>query len=1465
MPFNIRMIRNLITILLTLVQSTMLAQVSANFSASSTSGCPPLIVNYTNQSTATGGITLAYIWDDGTNYSTLQNPVLGYSQPGTYVITLTAYNANNSSVFDTETLTITVHNKPTVSLSASPSSGCSPLAVQFSSSGSAAGSGTISSYFWDFGDGSTGSGSSPSHTYTSGGTYNPSLKITNSFGCHKTVNMSSNVVVSGGPNASFSSSNNQACAPPLTVNFSSTTTGGVTPYSYNWDLDVSTSTNQNPSATYSSSGFYDIQLIVTDNAGCKDTLVSDDYVVITAVEADFDVESPACMGEPIDIDNNSVGGSQYSWAWGDNTNGGGASPSKSYAAGGTYTITMTATSGNCTDSHTETVQIQEITPSFTSSPNYICEAPYITNYTNTSTVNIGSIASHIWRWGIEHEDPTITSLVDSNQVDSIDRNELYMGYFDDTLIVISDIGCTAKTTVSNNVLLEDFEVLFSISPNRGCAPDSVDFTDLTVPTASYPITSWFYELGNGTTSTLQNPSGIYFQDTGCYESKLIVENSFGCRDSLIKVPPLGICLGNQPVAQAAFTEDSICGSDSAWFYNVPVSTFANEWFWNFSDGTNVGGDTVNVKFVDTGWIDLQYVVGHYGCYDTVDYDSVIYIKGPIVKFSADFDCDTPMVRWFNPYVFNGVTDFYWDFADGSPLDSVNENPVHLYTTSGTYNITLTTENSNYGCSDEYVATYEVRNLSAAFTISNFGQLPVDSTACVPSSMQFNAVTSMDELPKYWWWVNGDTLSSTETDTSYYFTQPGWYEIILATYDANLCRDTASHSVFLSDPQANFSFNYSGGCDPVGVSFNDQSTSDTTVNDWLWYYGDGSSDTSIINPSHYYGSVGTYPVTLLIEDEIGCTDTKTKLVLVKNPFVAFTMDSVICEFSNLNVLNQSLGDSLTYYWNFGNNVTNTIENPGPVLYVNPGQYTVYLAIEDDLGCQDTAFQTLTVKPKPDVNFTSDTSSSPCLPLFVTFIDETIGDDLSTWKWDFGDGTGSVTLDTNLANHTYNTAGSFDVTLTVENIYGCKSSKKKAGFIQVSGPYAEFGIAPDSTCVNDPVSFFVTERLRMAKYTWVYGDGYDTTVAGNVDTVYHAFDRVGTRTPIVVYYDSLEICQIPFFDSIYIHEVKSDFSFTPDSVGCGRLNVQMLNRGLGADFYRWELSNGDVSTAKNPKKYFPKPGEYEVELYVENKDIGCIDSITKLFVVHPIPDVLASADTLICLGDSVDVFGESSIDSLSWYWQPARFVSSDSAKSTKAAPDTTKYLRVYGMDTNQCIGVDSVLITVQDTPRVDLFSDTTVIIGEVVILEPKTDDELYYEWIPPGLLSCDDCAYPTYKAEANQDFYLIARDIYGCFEKKFDFRINVDERYSLDVPDAFSPNGDGVNDVIYARGWGVKELLEFRIYNRWGQEVFSTNSIHVGWDGTYRGKDQGIDTYAYIVKVKRYDDEEAFKEGFIELMR
>lgn len=1463
-----RMIRPLLLFLFIALPFFVIGQINAAFTVNTNSGCAPLIVSFTNQSTAGSGVTLAYQWDDGTNFSILQNPVLAYSIPGTYVITLTAYDQNNTSSFDTETMSITVHNKPNVVLSYSPTSGCAPLEVVFNSNSSTAGSGTITSRFWDYGDGSTSSSANPTHTYTSAGNFVPTLKITNSFGCHKTVSGSPTIMASGGPIASFSSSTHQACAPPLTVSFTSTTTGGNTPYSYNWDLDVSTSSATNPSASYTAAGFYDITLIVTDNAGCKDTLVSNDYVVITAVQADFEVQSPDCKGEPISITNQTLGASNYAWNWGDNTSGSGVSPNKSYSAGGTYTITLTATSGTCSDSHTETVQIQEITPSFTSSPNYSCEEPHLTYYTNTSTVNFGTINYHEWRWGIFDQisiDSFLHSEIDTSGVDSIIRDQDDLGYWNDTLIVVSNIGCTAMLVKPNNVLIEVMQTSFYADPNRGCAPALVDYYDLSVPTNTYPITSWNWDFGNGTTSTLQNPTNISYIDTGCYFPKLIIENAFGCKDSMVTaVPAEGVCYGTLPTAGAIFTEDTMCANDSVWFYNDPIDSFANEFEWYFSDGSTFNGETIHVSLDDTGWISLQYVVGHHGCRDTIDYDSAIYVNGPIVEYSVTMDCDTPMVRWFNAYVFKDVERFYWDFGDNSPLDSVNQNPVHLYSNTGSYFVNLHAYNDANGCDFQHSGTVVVKQLQPEFTVWNFNELPVDSVACLPSGFQFDATPSIDEMPMYQWIINNDTAGFSYPIHSYYFTTPGHFDVKLILQDANGCIKTKTHSVFLSDPDPNFTFDYTGGCDPVTIAFEDQSSSDTNIVTRNWNFGDGGNAQNIENPNHSYVNPATYFVTLQITDSIGCSASKTKPVTIKFPFVSFIADSIVCELGTVNFLNQSVGDSLTYFWNFGNGVTNTVQNPPGMIYVNPGEYVVYLAIEDDLGCLDTAFANISVKPKPIPNFFADTNVSPCLPLFVTFSDSSIGD-IEIWQWEFGDATGSVLLDTSVAFHTYTQPGIFDVKLTVETEFGCKASKTKTGFIQVSGPYAEFGVAPDTACVDVPIDFFVTERMSMAKYTWVFGDGYDTTVIGSIDSIQHAYDRVGIRTPVVVYYDSLNICQIPFLDTIYIHEVKAKFAFRPDSVGCGVLNARMINNSLGADSWRWDFGDGRESSEFAPLIYFPEVGEFDVELYIVNEEYGCEDSISKRFVVHPVPTVLARADTLICRGDSVLVYGKTLADSVTWNWKLKEYVEFDTAQITWAFPDTSTYLKVYATDTNGCAGVDSIRITVQDTPRVEIFDDTTVIIGEIVVLNPKSRDRLHYTWIPPGVLSCDTCRYPTYVADGNQVFYLVVRDIYGCFGNEYSFNINVEEKYSLDVPDAFTPNGDGVNDIIYARGWGIKELQEFRIYNRWGQEVFSTNSIHQGWDGTFRGKEQGMDTYAYIVKVLRYNGKEDTKEGFVELVR
>ena len=110
-----------------------------------------------------------------------------------------------------------------------------------------------------------------------------------------------------------------------------------------------------------------------------------------------------------------------------------------------------------------------------------------------------------------------------------------------------------------------------------------------------------------------------------------------------------------------------------------------------------------------------------------------------------------------------------------------------------------------------------------------------------------------------------------------------------------------------------------------------------------------------------------------------------------------------------------------------------------------------------------------------------------------------------------------------------------------------------------------------------------------------------------------------------------------------------------------------------------------------------------------------------------------------------------------------------------------------------------------------------------------------------------------------------DFNNCFPKNQSVTIEVIEAFSAGLPDTFTPNGDGINDIIYIKGWGIAEILEFKIYNRWGEVVFETNDLSQGWNGKYKGKDQEIDTYVYILRVKGFADEEISAKGLINLTR
>ncbi len=241
----------------------------ADFSASVTSGCSPLVVDFTNMST--GATSFKWTFGNGDSSTYTGGVSTSYLTPGTYTVKLIAYSASGAS--SVHTLTITVYSSPTVNFVASETGICPGEPVTFSSTGSAGVSGAVI-YSWNFGDGSSGSSASPTHVFSTPGYKNITLSVTNSQGCVATLVKGAYIDVYTPPFADFYASPTYVCNPPDSTSFTSTTTGPG-PMSYIWKFgDGSTSTATHPTHTYSLTGSYSVELIATDERAVKIPLPS---------------------------------------------------------------------------------------------------------------------------------------------------------------------------------------------------------------------------------------------------------------------------------------------------------------------------------------------------------------------------------------------------------------------------------------------------------------------------------------------------------------------------------------------------------------------------------------------------------------------------------------------------------------------------------------------------------------------------------------------------------------------------------------------------------------------------------------------------------------------------------------------------------------------------------------------------------------------------------------------------------------------------------------------------------------------------------------------------------------------------------------------------------------------------------------------------------------------------------------
>ena len=372
------------------------AQLSADFTATPASGCAPIVVKFTDVST---GNPTTWKWDLGNGtISFLRNPSVTYFTPGQYNVKLIISKpGGKDSIIKMQY--ITVYAKPVTDFSTSVTTGCFPLPVQFTDL-SIAGSGVLNKWEWDFGDGINATGPNPQHIYRTAGSFNVSLRVTNSFGCTKSITKPQYIQISTGVLADFDIKMSNSCKAPATINFTNTSIGnGV--LSYQWDFgDGSGSTLANPLHIYTKNGNYNVKLIVKNSTGCTDTLTKLNAIILGNTNADFSAPVKVCQGSSVDIINTStpLAGEMFYGTLAMAPPQQIVPPVKQYASPGNYVIKMVVNFGTCSDSVSRPIVVlAKPVINFTADKTNDCKVPFIVNFTQNV---IGGISYFMgfWRW-----------------------------------------------------------------------------------------------------------------------------------------------------------------------------------------------------------------------------------------------------------------------------------------------------------------------------------------------------------------------------------------------------------------------------------------------------------------------------------------------------------------------------------------------------------------------------------------------------------------------------------------------------------------------------------------------------------------------------------------------------------------------------------------------------------------------------------------------------------------------------------------------------------------------------------------------------------------------------------------------------------------------------------------------------------------------------------------------------------
>ena len=1346
------------------------AQITVDFTADQLQGCGSLQVNFCDNSSSIGADIVAWSWDLGgvSSNNECQGRIFGSS--GTYEICLTVTDSDGNTATLCEPNFITVHPLPDPDFESPSPDGCIPHTATFNYTGSST---NITEFIWGVG-GSTGvvindGSASPNaeSIYTIADQYNVSLTVTDVNGCINVISKDNYINTFEPTVVDFHASDTFKCEPPFIVDFINDNIQPNMTYTWNFGNGVNFAGTVPPSVLYSDPGNYTVTLIGQNaDTDCQDTLVLENYINI-GYTTDFTF-TPDQGCEDLSVtftDESPEAADNVTWDFGDGTTPSIVSnPIHIYQDPGFYTVTLTRDVAGCTASNTSTTEIEVFAlpdVAYNNDNTLGCSIPHSVNFTGTSA------DATIWLW--DFGDNTTSNQQNPNHVYTD------FGIYNVTLTVTNENGCESVISTTN---IELVETAASIVNNQfsGCTPLDINLEDNS--TTVLPITNWLWEINTPSgllTSTDQVPN-FMISDTGCFDIVLTVTNTLGCSDT--QTFSEAVCVGDNPLVNFEAIPTVACVDQVVDFTDLS-SPFVDTWFWDFGNSQNDIVQNPSTNYPDTGFFDVTLTVSDKGCTDQLILTNYIEVTAPKAIFSIGQNCLTSLdIVSTNTSI--GADTYFWDFGvagDDSDTSNLFE-PNFTYPDTGTYVVTLTTQNFMTNCTHSATQTLFIHDPLSAFTVSA-------TEGCIP--MTITGVNSSIHAQTYEWSGAGITFSDpTIANTNITMPTAGTYtDLQLIVTDVNGCKDTTqfNETIFANAVTVDFDPQSIGGCQPFEVTFNENSTNLFANNiQWDWIFENNVGNAVGQTATHTFENLGQHQVTLTVTDDWGCTGNLIlpTAVEVTQPIADFDADTLSCTNFPISFTNNTSALNPTYSWDFGDGTFSTDANPMHV-FMTEGIYNPCLTVTDIYGCVDSfCLEYDIVIADPVASFLLDTSYASCPPLVVNF--ENISEGATTFQWDFGDGSGLSNLEN--PAHVYTIPGVYNVTLIATSTDNCVDTFIVSDLIVLDGPLGSFHYEVDTSCAPMKVTFFA-ESDGDFMYLWDYGDGspLDTVMNVSTDTTVYYYSG-GTFIPKLAIIDQIgceRILESP--TSIFVPILNLGFQGT-DTVLCDFNNpitfLNLINSTGPIDSLEWQFQNGvpAISTDFEPTVTFDLPGLYDVTLIAHNALCSDTLVIEDYIRIGDIPEVnFSMSDIMGCEPLEITFSDLSTV--INGNIEQTHWIFGDGFESFLEQPthtyvDGTNFEAQLIVTTNiGCVDSISQNITVMLQPDITIEGDQEICIGEITqLLATITSDTtgVTYFWENDPTLSCTDCFNPTANPIDTTIYTFVAVSNEGC-EIRVDFQVDV----------------------------------------------------------------------------------------------